>query len=332
VVKSKLLLFAAGALIFSTRALGQTGDTSLDALQHQIDAARAAQAAKRKVPAHTPAAARTAKQTQSGGAGSMTSAQDPLLATVNNAAIHRSDVQAWIDSHVSAEQRQQLPQDKLFSAALDNLISGKALQTMARTQGLDSDPQVQRDMKAARNEAAANELLQRALLIRKVRPTVTEDAIKAAYDRHYAGKPGETEVRARHILVDSEAKAQNIISQLRGGARFEDLAKTYGDPKDPVTQNGGDLGFFKRSDMLPEFSAAAFSLSPGEFSTIPVRTKYGWHVIQVLDTRISTPQTYNQMHDQIVQLLLRQGALALVKQARSQVKIVQYGPDQLPLR
>jgi len=253
--------------------------------------------------------------------------QNPLIATVNNEPIRLSDISAWIDTHVQPEQRSQIPQERLFGAALDNVVSGKALQIMARKQGLDKDPVIAKQM-----QDAANEVLQRALLIKTVKPEVNEDAIKAAYDKQYAGKPGEEEVHARHILVDSEAKATQIIAQLKAGAKFEDLAKKFGDPKDPASQQGGDLGYFKRGDMLPEFSAAAFSLKKGEYTQAPVHTKYGWHVIQVLDTRVSTPPTYDAVHDQIAQNLLRQDAMQLASQARSQVKIVQYGPDGKPLK
>jgi peptidyl-prolyl cis-trans isomerase C len=252
---------------------------------------------------------------------------NPLIATVNNDPIRLSDISAWVDTHVQPEQRSQIPQEKLFAAALDNLVSGKALQIMARKQGLDKDPAVAKQM-----QDAANEVLQRALLIKTVRPMVNEDAIKAAYDKQFANKAGEEEVHARHILVDSEAKATDIIAQLKAGAKFEDLAKKYGDPKDAATQQGGDLGYFKKGDMLPEFSDAAFKLKKGEYTTTPIHTKYGWHVIQVLDTRISSPPTYDAVHDQIAQGLLRQDAMKLAQQAQSQVKIVQYGPDGKPAK
>ncbi len=252
---------------------------------------------------------------------------NPLIATVNNDPIHLSDISAWIDGHVQPEQRQQVPQERLFAAALDNLISGKALQVMARKQGLDRDPAIAKQM-----QEAANEVLQRALLIKTVRPQVTEDAIKAAYDTEFAKKPGETEVHARHILVDSEAKAKDIITQLQGGAKFEDLAKKFGDPKDSATQQGGDLGWFKKGDMVPEFADAAFSLKKGDYTTTPVHTKYGWHVIQALDSRISTPPAYDTVHDQLGQALLRQDAVKLAGQARAAVKIVQYGPDGKPVK
>ena len=250
-----------------------------------------------------------------------------LIATVNGDQIKLADISAWIETHVQPEQRQQVPQEKLFAAALDNLISGKALQVMARKQGLDRDPAVAKQM-----QDAANEVLQRALLIKTVRPMVNEESIKAAYDKDFATKPGEEEVHARHILVDSEAKAKDIIAQLQKGAKFEDLAKKYGDPKDAATQQGGDLGFFKKADMLPEFSDVAFKLKKGEYTLTPVHTRYGWHVIQVLDTRVSSPPTYEAVHDQIGQALLRQDAMTLASQARAQVKIVQYGPDGKPVK
>ncbi len=253
--------------------------------------------------------------------------QNPLIATVNNDPIRLSDITAWIETHVPAEQRQQVGQEKLFAAALDNLVSGRALQVMARKQGLDRDPAVARQM-----QSAADEVLQRAILVKTVLPQVSEEAIKAQYDKQFASQPGEPEIHARHILVDSEAKARDVIKQLQAGAKFEDLAKKYGDPKDPASAAGGDLGTFKKADMLPEFSDAAFKLKKGEFTQTPVHTRYGWHVIQVLDTSISQPPKYDAVHDQIRQELLRQDAQALAAQARSQVKIVQYGPDGKPLK
>ncbi len=253
--------------------------------------------------------------------------QNPIIATVNNEPIRLSDISAWVEAHVPAEQRQQVGQEKLFAAAMDNLVSGKALQVMARKQALDRDPAVARQM-----QAAADEVLQRAILVKTVLPQVTEEAIKTQYDKQYASHPGEPEIHARHILVDSEAKAKDVIKQLQAGAKFEDLAKKYGDPKDPASAAGGDLGTFKKDDMLPEFSDAAFKLKKGEFTQTPVHTRYGWHVIQVLDTSISQPPKYDAVHDQIRQELLRQDAQALAAQARAQVKIVQYGPDGKPIK
>lgn len=263
--------------------------------------------------------------------GTATAATAPpsnaIIVTVNGDPVRVSDVAAWVDTHVPAEQRQSIGQDKLFSAAVNELATGKALQVMARKQGLDRDPVVAHQM-----QNAADEVLQRALLVKTVLPMVSEEAIKAQYDKQYAGKPGEPEVHARHILVDTEAKAKDVIKQLQAGAKFEDLAKKYSDPKDPASAQGGDLGTFKKADMLPEFSDAAFKLKKGEYTTTPVHTRYGWHVIQVLDTSISTPPAYDTVHDEIRQALLRQDAQVLAARARDGVKIVSYGPDGKPAK
>ncbi len=282
-----------------------------------LSTAAYAQAPKATAPATKTTAPATAAATT----------PNPVIATVNNDPIRLSDISAWVETHVPAEQRAQVGQEKLFAAAMDNLVSGRALQVMARKQGLDRDPAVARQM-----QNAADEVLQRALLVKTVLPMVSEEAIKAEYDKQYASKPGEPEVHARHILVDSEAKAKDVIKQLQGGAKFEDLVKKYSDTKDPASAQGGDLGTFKKADMLPEFSDAAFKLKKGEYTQTPVHTRYGWHVIQVLDTSISQPPKYDAVHDDIRQSLLRQDAQTLAAQARAGVKIVQYGPDGKPLK
>ena len=107
--------------------------------------------------------------------------------------------------------------------------------------------------------AAEDRALQTAMLNRAVGPAVTDEAVHARYDQEIAGKPGAEEVHARHILVETEAEAKKIIGQLKGGGDFAALAKQYS--KDPSgAQQGGDRGFFKKDEMVPEFATAAFAL------------------------------------------------------------------------
>jgi peptidyl-prolyl cis-trans isomerase C len=249
-----------------------------------------------------------------------------VVATVNGEPIRMSDV-ATAAQALPPQIQQQMPPEKLFPLLVEQLVSGKAVQIQARKQGLDRDPAVARQM-----QAAADQVLQGIALRKAVLPKVDEEAIKAAYDKEYAGKPGETEVHARHILVDSEAKAKDIIAQLDKGAKFDELAKKLGDPKDPSTQQGGDLGFFKKGDMLAEFSNAAFALKPNEYTKTPVHTRYGWHVIQVLETRTSQPPTYNQVHDDIKQKLLQADAKAYIAEAKASVKVQLFNADGTPVK
>ena len=251
-------------------------------------------------------------------------AGNPVLATVNGDPIRMSDV-ATAAQQLPPQIQQQIPPEKLFPMLVDQLISGKAVQIEARKQGLDKKPDIARAM-----QAAADQVLQNAALKAAVLPKVDEEAVKAAYDAQYAGKPGQEEVHARHILVDSEAKAQDIIKQLDAGAKFEDLAKKYGDPKDAATQQGGDLGFFKKGDMLPEFSDVAFKLKPQEYTKTPVHTRYGWHVIQVLETRVAPPPAYDQVKSEIRQQLLQKFAKEYIAQARAQVKVQLFNASGTP--
>jgi peptidyl-prolyl cis-trans isomerase C len=268
------------------------------------------------------AAKSAATATPSGG----TPSGGTIVATVNGDPIRMADVAAAAQQ-IPQQMQGQIPPEKLFPLLIDQLVNGRAVQIQARKQGLDKDPAIAHQM-----QSAADQVLQSAALQRAVFPQVTEDAIKAQYDKQYAGKPGEEEVHARHILVDSEAKAKDIIRQLEAGAKFEDLSKKFGDPKDPSSQQGGDLGFFKKGDMLPEFSNVAFTLKPNEYTKTPVHTRYGWHVIQVLETKVSQPPTYDQVHDEIKQQLLRADAKAFVQQARAQVKVQLFNANGTPVK
>ncbi len=179
-------------------------------------------------------------------------------------------------------------------------------------------------------EEAADNALQNAYLQEKVGPLVTEDAIKQAYQANYASKKGEQEIHARHILVADEAKAKDVIKQLNHGAKFEDLAKKLSTDKGSGA-SGGDLGWFKKDDMLPEFSKAAFAMKPNTISQTPVKTQYGYHVIQVLGSREAAVPAIDQVHDEIRQQLIRENVRQIVDAAQKKAKIVRYDAQGKPL-
>jgi peptidyl-prolyl cis-trans isomerase C len=191
---------------------------------------------------------------------------------------------------------------------------------MARKQGLDKDPTVQRQMARAQEEA-----LQSALFHRDIGPLITDEAVRARYDRDIAGKPGEAEVHASHILVANEADAVAIIAELKKGGDFAAIAKARS--SDPGAAQGGDLGWFKKGDMLPEFADAAFALQPGQTTDKPVHTQYGWHVIRVEDRRTTTPPTFEQARDELRNQMIQEGLQKLVASAVTQVKVEKYNID-----
>ena len=138
--------------------------------------------------------------------------------------------------------------------------------------------------------------------------------MKARYDAEIANFPTETEVSARHILLETEEAAKEVIAELDGGADFAELAKTKS--TGPSGPSGGDRGYLGKGRMVPEFEAAAFALEKGAHSAEPVKTQFGWHVIKKEDERESQPPSYDQVKDQIRQLVAQEKYLELIKVAR----------------
>ncbi len=250
--------------------------------------------------------------------------ENPVVASVNGDPIRLDRVRAAAQS--LPDNVRGMPPQMLFPMIVNQLVDQKALLIEAQKEGLAKDPDAQKAM-----QNAADQALQNVYLTRIVAPQITDDAIKAAYAKDYAGKPGEKEVHARHILVADEKTADDIIRKLKGGADFAALAKQYSTDKGTAASSGGDLGWFKQGDMLPDFSAAAFAMNKGQISDKPVHTRYGWHVIQVLDTRISTPPAFSTVAVQIRQKLIQGAVRAAVDKAVAQVKVVRYNPDGTPV-
>jgi peptidyl-prolyl cis-trans isomerase C len=245
-------------------------------------------------------------------------ASDPIVAKVNGRPIYLSDLQA-LAQELPPNAHNMSPQT-LYPMLLDQMIDGEALVVEARTVGLDKDPKVQRQM-----EAASERTLQTAMLTKLVGPSITDEALRARYQREIAGKGGEDEVHARHILVDSEDLAKKIIAELKKGGDFAALAKQYS--KDPSGDHTGDLGFFRKDEMVPEFSAAAFALQPGQIGDVPVHTQFGWHVIQVLERRHGEPPSFEQARDALRQKAIQQGIQEAVAAARAKVTVERFNLD-----
>jgi peptidyl-prolyl cis-trans isomerase C len=128
----------------------------------------------------------------------------------------------------------------------------------------------------------------------------TDQELRAEYETQLAAMP-KTEYHARHILVSTEPFAQKLIEKLDKGEKFDALAKA--ESMDASKNNGGDLGWFTPARMVPEFAGAVMALKPGEYTHKPVQTQYGWHVIQLLETREVTPPPFDQVRQRLVQVV-----------------------------
>jgi peptidyl-prolyl cis-trans isomerase C len=255
--------------------------------------------------------------------GASVAPADPVVAKVNGKPILLSDVSEA--AKTLPPQMQGMPGQVLFPMVLDQLVDREALVHEARKDGLDQDPAVQKQMAAASDRA-----LQTALIAKQVGPLVTEQAVRARYDQDMAGKPGEEEVHARHILVPTEAEAKDLIAQLKKGADFAALAKQKS--KDPGAAQGGDLGFFKKTDMVPEFADAAFALKPGQYTQTPVHTQFGWHVIKVDERKRDEPPTFEQAHDELRQKMIQEDVQKVLAEARKDSTIERFNLDGTPVQ
>jgi peptidyl-prolyl cis-trans isomerase C len=251
-------------------------------------------------------------------------AADPVVAKVNGKPILLSDVKDAVQN--LPQNAQSLPPQTLYPMLLDQMIDGRALVAEAQRTGLDKDPAVQRQVAAAEEQA-----LETALLHKEIAPLVSGAAVRARYDSEIAGKPGAEEVHARHILVPDEATAKQVIAELNKGGDFAALSKQYS--KDPgAAQQGGDLGWFKKDEMVPEFADAAFALQAGQTDQTPVHTQFGWHVIQVMERRTDPPPSYEQAAPELRQKMIQEAVQKVVAEARAQVTVEKFNLDGSPVR
>ena len=254
-------------------------------------------------------------------AAAAAAAEDPLLARVDGQEVRMSDVAAVASEVLPPELRsvppgallRMLPPD-VSRQLVDRAITERALVSAARAAGLDRDEEVRRRIRRAEEQE-----LQQALLTREVGGKVTDDAIRARYDQETAKRQGEPEVHARHILVPMEEAAREAMAELARGADFSEVAKRRS--TGPGAEQGGDLGFFKRGDMVPEFAEAAFALQPGQVSAAPVRSPFGWHVIKVEERRAAAAPPFEDAKPQIQRQMLSEGVEAMVQRIRSAAKI-----------
>ncbi|MFT8665246.1 peptidylprolyl isomerase [Acetobacter orientalis] len=243
-----------------------------------------------------------------------------VVATVNGEKITVADVQDALSN--LPPQMRQLPPNMIFPMLVNQLADQKAIQLVAHKEGLDKTPDVKKMM-----DAAAVSALQNAWLSKQVTPQLTDAAVQDYYQQNFAGKPPEQEVHARHILLKTEAEANDVIKKLKAGADFGKLAAEVSTDTGSAKQNGGDLGWFKKDDMIPAFSTAAFAMKKGEVSSTPVKSQYGFHVIQVLDTRTDPIPSLDSVKDKIRQALIQKYVREAVGKATTQVKIVRFDPS-----
>lgn len=247
---------------------------------------------------------------------------DPVVATVDGQAIHRSDVMDF--QKMLPPQYQRMPIEMLYPALLDKLVEMKLVAEAGRKEHLENDKEVK-----ARVAQVEERVIEEVYLQRLIDKQVTDAALHKRYDQYVKTTPAREEVSARHILVQTEAEAKDIRAQLEKGADFAKLASEKSlDPS--AKAQGGSLGFFTRDEMVPEFSEVAFKLKDGEISQ-PVKTQYGWHIIKVEAHRKSVP-SFEEMHDKLAFDMSNEIRNDVVAKMRKTAKVERFNLDGSPVK
>lgn len=239
-----------------------------------------------------------------------------VLATVNGENITRTDLDNAF-ANLPA-QYQNAPFDQMFPLLLTSLIDSKLVAADARARGLDKEP----DYKE-RLEQVADQLLERYTIRQVIDAAVAEDKLRERFKAQAV--EAEMEVHARHILLKTEAEALDVIKALDGGADFAELAKEKS--TGPSGPRGGELGFFGKGQMVPEFEAAAFALDAGSYSSAPVKTQFGYHVIKVEEVREAKPKTFEESLDELRAEAAEEAGSTYVESLRSKAEIERFGLD-----
>lgn len=248
--------------------------------------------------------------------------EDPVVALVDGSEIRRSDVAV---AYARLPDRfKQVPVNILFPQIVQQLVDGELLAVAGRADDLQDSEEVREQV--AEFEKVA---IQQVYMARLIEESLTEEAVRKQYDETIANQEGPLEVRASHILVESEQEGADIIEALEGGADFAELARERS--TGPSATRGGDLGYFVRSAMVQPFADAAFAIEPGSVGPDPVESEFGWHVIKVFDKRRQPAPTFEESRGEIEQQLTRDLIAAHMAKLRADSEIELFNIDGSPI-
>lgn len=246
---------------------------------------------------------------------------DKVVATVDGKEIRESFVLAMYEKLPA--QYKQAPYAFIKAQLVEQLVNMRIIQNAAMAEKYDAQPEY-----LERVVDVELQLLQEYYLKKKLDDAITDEALKAEYDKATAEFKPEEEAHARHILLKEEQEAKDVIAKLDAGGDFVALAKEFS--TGPSGPNGGDLGYFAKARMVPEFSDAAFKLEKGNYTAAPVKTQFGWHVIKLEDLRNTQPPAFDEMKQQLGDTLRNTTVTALIEKLKSTAQIVIAPPEEKP--
>lgn len=249
---------------------------------------------------------------------SLVHAEDKVVAKLNGQDITEADL--TLAEGDIGEQLASLPAEAKRRVLVEYIIETRLFAAAAEAEKLASDPDFARRLAYWRDRAMRD-----AYFEKTIKGSLSEGLLRGIYDDKVKQLPPEEEVRARHILVDTEEEAKELAQKIAAGADFATLAKE--NSKDPGSkQNGGDLGYFGRGQMVGTFEVAAFALKPGEVSK-PVKSQFGWHLIKVEDRRPRKPPSFEDVKAHIMTSMVQSKAQNIATDLRAKAAIEYIDPD-----
>ena len=223
------------------------------------------------------------------------------------------------------DQYKQLPLPTVYPSLLQRAVDARLVAIAGRKAGYGENTKVKQRLKDAETQ-----IISEIYLAEVINAKVTEDALRADYEARKQELAGGDQVKARHILLETEEDARKVIEELGQGAEFAELASERS--TGPSASSGGDLGWFGRNQMVPAFSDAAFGLGPGDVTTVPVKTQFGYHVILVEDRRPSSAPRFEQARERLSSEMSQKVLLSLLESLRGDADVKRFNFDGGPMQ
>ena len=246
-----------------------------------------------------------------------------IVATVDGKPIFLSEIIGMAQR--LPEQYRKMSLEAVYPSLLTRAIDSKLVTLEGRRAGFSKDPDVKKRLLDVEDQ-----IISEIFLTKTIGSQVTEEALQKIYSETKSEMASGDQIKARHILLDSEEKAMEIIKKLQAGGEFAKLASEYS--TGPSAASGGDLGWFGEGQMVPEFSKAAFALNPGDIVTKPVKTQFGWHIILVEDRKVSAPPSFDEAKEQLASTMSQKLLKELIETLRTKTKIVRFQADGTPIK
>jgi len=236
----------------------------------------------------------------------------PIVAQINNEPI---SLEIMIHAKNDLPQEiQSQPFINYYEGLLERVIDIKLLAQEGKKLEIQNDPSVK-----AAIDFVTEKVLMQAFLSKFVQENITDESLKKLYENFISDETSREEIKASHILLETKDDALEVISLLNQGESFEKLAKSKS--TGPSGPSGGDLGWFKRGQMVPPFEKAAFLLNDQEITKEPVQTQFGWHIIKVFEKRIPDAPSFDSMKTTLIQDIERKVIAKKVQELRLDASI-----------